>query len=292
MQVLEFGSAAEKISLALEVSSEQFNIGTGLRVDAIMSQKCEEKFMEYLKSLHQVYSTRYKTVYDAFEQRNVRRELKKQQLRDHRLKSERLGSELTYLTELSQNKSRIAREKLQVSLANASRGVPSSGILENTARQIDDLEHIAPTNGSTKMPSDGTITGTKRQLDGLKKELELLKLEVSEFGDENDCESFTTPDSLFQRSSKHEAKLLSALDKPKNSRHELRDLYRGITNGNMSDKSKETIHSRDMSIDLREKTFKTASDDNQSRFGGCYLGDIPAALTIQGGVGRTDHVTS
>ena len=278
MQVLEFGSAAEKISLALEVSSEQLNIGTGLRVDAIMNQKCEEKFMEYLKSLHLVYSTRSKKVYDAFEQRNVRRELRRQQLRDHRLKSERPGSELTYLGELSHNKSRIAREKLQVSLANASRGVPSNGVLESTTRQIDELEHIALTSGSTKMPSEGAITGTKRQLDALKKELELLKLELSESGDENDCKSFTTPDSLVQGSSRYESKLLSALDKQKNSRHKLRDLYRGhgIKNENMSEKSKKTIHNGDMSIAL--KTFETPSDDNQPRFGGCYLGNIPSSF--------------
>ena len=260
MQVLEFGSAAEKISLALKVSSEQLNIGTGLRVDAIMNQKCEEKFMVYLKSLHQVYSAKSKKVYDSFEHRNVRRELKRLQLKEHRLKSERLGSELTYLGELSQNKSRIAREKLQVSLTNASRGVPSDGILESRARQIDELEHITLTNGTTKMPSDGTITGTKRQLDELKKELELLKLECSVSRDENDCQSFTTSDS-----SRNESKLVSALDRPTNPRQELRDLYRGSTSGNMDVASKE-------------KTFETVFGDNQPRFGGCYLGNIPSSF--------------
>lgn len=273
LQVLEFGSAAEKISLALKVSSEQLNIGTGLRVDAIMNQKCEEKFMEYLEALHQVYSSKSKKVYDSFEQRKVRRELKRQQLKERRLKSERMGSELTYLGELSQNKSRIAREKLQVSLGNASRRVPSKGILENTGRQIGESEHIALTNDSTKMPSDGTITGTKRQLDELKKELELLKLECSESRDENDCKSFATPDSY-----KHDSKLLSALAKPKNPRHELRELCRGSTNGNMNEKSKTTIHNGDVSVALREKPFETASDDNQPRFGGCYLGNIPSSF--------------
>lgn len=270
MQVLEFGSAAEKISLALQVSAEQLNIGTGLRADAIMNHKSEEKFMAYLKSLHRVYSSKSKKVYDAFEQRYVRRELKRQQLKEHRLKSERFGSELTYLGELSQDKSRIAREKLQVSLANASRSEPSNGSLEGTALQIDELEHRAAPNGSTKMPIDGTITGTKRQLDELKKELELLKLECSE---SKDCKNFTMPDS-----SKHESKLLSALDMPKNSRHELRDVYRGITDANMSEKSKKTVHNGDMSLALNEDTFETASDDQQPRFGGCYLGDIPSSF--------------
>ena len=240
-----------------------------------MNQRCGEKFMDFLKSLRQVYSTKSKKVRDAFEQRNVRRELKKQQLREHRLKSEGLGSELTYLGELSQNKSRIAREKLQFSLANASRGVPSNGTLENTTRQIDELEHIALTNGLTKMPSDGTVTGTKKQLDELKKELELLKLECSESRNENDCKSFTTPDLLFQGSSKHKSKLLSALNKPTNPRQELRNLYRGSTNANMSEKSKKTIHSGDVPVALREKIFETACDDNKPLFGGCYLGNSP-----------------
>lgn len=278
MQVLEFGSAAEKISLALKVSSEQLNIGTGLRAEAIMNQRCEEKFMEYLKSLRQVYSTKSEKVHDAFEQRNVRRELKRQQLRERRLKSEGLGSELTYLGELSQKKSHISREKLEISLANASRGVPSNGSLENTPRQIGELEHIALTDGSTKVSSDGTVTGTKRQLDELKKELELLKLECSESRNENDGKSFTTPDVLFQGSSKHESKLLSVLNKPTNPRQELRDLYRGSTNANMSEKSRKTIHNGDVPVVLREKTFGTASDDNKPLFGGCYLGNIPSSF--------------
>ena len=273
MQVLEFGSAAEKISLALQVSAEHLNIGTGLRADAIMNQKSEENFIEYLKLLHQVYCSKSKKVYDAFEQRNVRRELKRQQLKEHRLKSERFGSELTYLGELSQDKSRIAREKLQISLANASRGVPSDGILESPARQIDELEHIASTNGLTKMPSDGTITGTKRQLDELKKELELLKLECNESTDSTDRKNFTMPDS-----SKHESRLLSELDMPKNPRHELRDVCRGSIIANVSEKSKKTIHNGDMSVALNDKTFETASDDKQPRFGGCYLGNIPSSF--------------
>ena len=270
MQVLEFGSVAEKISLALQVSAEQLNIGTGLRADDIMNQKSEDKFLEYLKSLQQVYSSRSKKVYGAFEQRNVRRELKRQQLKERRLKSERFGSELTYLGELSQDNSRIAREKLQISLANASRGMPSNGILESTALEIDELEHIAPPSGSTKMPSDGTLTGTKRQLDELKKELELLKLECNE---SNDCRNITTPDS-----SKHESTLLSTLDMRTNPRHQLRDVYRGSTNANMSEKSKKTVHNGDMSLSLTEKTFEIASDDYQPRFGGCYLGNIPSSF--------------
>lgn len=285
LQVLEFGSAAEKIGLALKVSSEQLNIGTGLRADTIMNQKCEDKFMDYLKSLHQVYSSKSKKVYDAFEQRNVRRELERQQLKEHRLKSEGLGSELTYLGELSQNKSRIAREKLQVSLSNASRGLPSNGILENTTWKIDELGNTGLSNGSTKMISGGTVTGTKRQLDELKKELALLKLECNESLDENDFKRFTTPDSVFQGSSPHEWKLFSTLDKPKNPRQELRELYRGSTNANMNEESKKTTHS-DMTLALREKTFETTSDDNQSRFGGCYLGNIPSNFDDSSGRGQ------
>lgn len=286
LQVLEFGSAAEKIGLALKVSSEQLNIGTGLRADTIMNQKCEEKFMDYLKSLHQVYSSKSKKVYDAFEQRNVRRELERQQLKEHRLKSEGLGSELTYLGELSQNKSRIAREKLQVSLSNASRGLPGNGILENTTWKIDELGNTGLSNGSTKMISGGTVTGTKRQLDELKKELALLKLECSESLDENDFKRFTTPDSVFQGSSPHEWKLFSTLDKPKNPRQELRELYRGSTNANMNEESKKTTHNSDMTLALREKTFETTSDDNQSRFGGCYLGNIPSNFDDSSGRGQ------
>ncbi|KAJ7356134.1 hypothetical protein OS493_026517 [Desmophyllum pertusum] len=158
--VLEFGSAVEKISLALKVSSEQLSIGTSLQADAIANQRCREKFVDYLKSLYMVHSNKFKKVHDAFEQRNLRRELKRQQLKEQRLQSERRGSELTYLGDLSQDKSRIARERLKISLASASKGVPSDenlGNVNNTRRQIDELEQI----------SNGTVKDTGRQIDEL-----------------------------------------------------------------------------------------------------------------------------
>ncbi|KAJ7375962.1 hypothetical protein OS493_037769 [Desmophyllum pertusum] len=149
--VLEFGSAVEKISLALKVSSEQLSIGTSLEADAIVNQRCREKFVDYLKSLYMVYSNKFKKVHDAFKQRNLTREFKRQQLKEQRLQSERRGSELPCLGDLLHDNSRNAREWLQISLANASKGVPSDenlGNVNNTRRQIDELEQIS--NGTVK----------------------------------------------------------------------------------------------------------------------------------------------
>ena len=278
MQVLEYGSAAEKINLAFKVSSEQLSIGTGLQADAVINQRCREKFMEYLKSLYQVYSNKSRKLHDAFEQRNLRRELKRQQLREQRLQSERHGSDLTYLGELSQNKSRIEREKLQVSLANASKDMPNSETLNGTRRQINELEDVSLTNGSEKLPGNGALSSTKRQLDELKKELELLKLACSDSRDENGGKSCTRPDSLFQGNSKRELKVPRARETPTNARIELRDLYRGGTNANISEKSRKIIDKSDSHVAKREKVPETNSEDGKPLFGGCYLGEIPSSF--------------
>lgn len=294
LQVLEYGSAAGKISLALKVSSEQWSIGTGLQADAIINQRCREKFVEYLKSLYQVYSNKSGKVNDAFEQRSLRRELKRQQLREQRLKSEPCGSDLTYLGELSQNKSRIAQEKLQVTLANASKGMPDSETLNGIRQQIDELEHVSLTNGSKKMPGNGTLNSTKRQLDELKKELELLKLELSDSCGENDGKSSTRPDSLSQSNSKLELKVPSARQKPTNARLELRDLYRGRTNANMSEKSRKMIDHSDSPLAKKEKVSKTETEDSKPLFGGCYLGEIPSSFdnSSRRGLDRSENELS
>lgn len=277
MQVLEFGSPAEKISLALKVSSEQLSLGTGLQADAIINQRCGEKFVEYLKSLYQLYSSKSKKVHDAFEQRNLRRELKRQLLREQRVNSERRGSDLTYLGELSENKSRIAREKLQVSLASAPKVVPNGEALNGTRLQVDELEQVSLTNGSEKTltPHSGTLNSTKRQLDDLKKELELLKLACSDPRDENNVGNFSRPDSLFQDNFKHKLNIPGASEKPTNARLELRGLYRGSTNAKVSDKNWKIVDNSESPVARKEKVSETESVDGKSLFSGCYLGEIP-----------------
>ncbi|XP_078354099.1 uncharacterized protein LOC144638732 isoform X1 [Oculina patagonica] len=289
--VLEYGSAAEKIGLVLKVSSEQLSIGTCLQADAIINQRCQEKFVEYLKSLYQVYSNKSGKVNDAFGQRSLRRELKRQQLREQRLKTEPRGSDLTYLGELSQNKPRITQEKLQVPLADASKDMSDSETLNGTRRQIDELEHLSLTNGYKKMPSNGTLNSTKRQLDELKQELELLKLELSDSRYDNGGKSFTTPDSLSQgysTSSTHKLKAPSTREKPTNARLELRDLYRGSTNANMSEKSRKIIENRHSPVAKNETVSEAESKDGQPLFGGCYLGEIPSSYDNSGRRGM-DH---
>lgn len=277
MQVLEFGSPAEKISLALKVSSEELSIGTGLQADAIINQRCRQKFVEYLKSLYQVYSSKSKKVHDAYEQRNLRRELKRQLLREQRVNSERRGSDLTYLAELSENKSCIAREKLQVSLASASKVVPNGEGLNGTRLQVDELELVSLTNGSEKTltPRGGTLNSTKQQLDELQKELELLKLACSDSHDENNVEKFPRPDLLFQSNSKPNFKVPSARGKPTNARQELRNLYRGSTNANVSDKNWKIVDNSESPVARKEKVSEPESVDNKLLFSGCYLGEIP-----------------
>lgn len=90
-------------------------------------------------------------------------------------------------------------------------------------------------------------------MDELKKELELLKFECSEF---NDCKNFIMLDSF-----KYELKLLSVLDMLKNFRYEFRDVYCGIINVNMSEKSKKIVYNGDMFLVLNENIFEIVFDD-------------------------------
>lgn len=73
---------------------------------------------------------------------------------------------------------------------------------------------------------------------------------------------------------KYELKLLSVLDMLKNFRYEFRDVYCGIINVNMSEKSKKIVYNGDMFLVLNENIFEIVFDDKQFCFGGCYFGDI------------------
>ena len=270
------------------MSSEQLRVGTGLQAERIMSQKCRENFMEYLKSLYRVYVNKSKKVYDSFEQRNLRRELKRQLIREQRLQSERYGSELTYLGDLSQDKSRIAREKLHISLANAPKGAVLNNESFKSTRRLESHENdeLKPvTNGLQNVSRNGVLNNTKRQLDELKKELELLKLELSEDGDEKRCDkSYSGRHSLSQGNSTRGLKESSAQRRQTNPRLELRDVYRDRTSVYMSSSTQRTFHNGDAPTEKTEKAFAADTDfdadsgESKALFGKCYLGKIPSSF--------------
>ena len=271
----------------MKVSSEQLGVGTGLQAESIMSQKCRENFIEYLKSLYRVYVNKSKKVYDSFEQRSLRRELKRQLIREQRLQSEKYGSELTYLGDLSQDKSRIAWEKLHISLANAPKGVSNNENFKSTRRlgshENDGLKPV--TNGLQNVSRNGILNNTKKQLDELKKELELLKLELSEDGDEKRCDkTYSGRHSLSQGNSRRGLKESSAQRRQTNPRLELRDAYRDITSASMSGSTQRTFHYGDAPTEKTEKAFAADTDfdadsgESRPLFGKCYLGKIPSSF--------------
>lgn len=295
LQVLEFGSPSEKLCLALKVSAEQLLVEPRLKAESIMDLRHREHFMEYLKSLYRVYLNKSKKAFDAFEQRNTRRELKRQLIREQKLCSERYGSDLTYLGELSQDKSRIAREKLQISLANASRGVSSNESLVSQRRlkghENGDLSPLA--NRSQNLPRSGVLNNTKRKLDDLKKELELLKVELREDTDEKYSDK-----SYLRSNYPSRDYFTSGLREPisrrkqANTRLELRHVFRGQGGTSMDEKTQKNGHNSDVAVESGTKKVCDAdSGGSKPLFTACYLGDIPRSFDdscSRAGLGHTN----
>ena len=298
LQVLEYGSTSEKLSLALKVSAEQLLVGLSLKAESIIDQRCREHFMEYLKSLYRVYKNKSNKAFDAFEQRNSRREHKRQLIREQKLRAERCGSDLTYLGELSQDKSRIAREKLQVSLANASKGVSSSeGVI--SPRGLKSLENddlSAVTYGSHTLSKNGVLNNTKRKLDDLKKELELLKVELREDNNEKRCDrSYLRSDSPsrdYFTSGRGEP---ISRSKQANTRLELRHVFRGQGGTSMGEKTQKNGHDSDVAVERTTKICDADSSDDKPLFTACYLGNFPRSFddsSSRRGLGHASDGTS
>ena len=91
---MQFGSPFEKVSLVLQVSSEKLGIVSNVRTEDITQLRNREQFHDYLESLYLLHSNGTKGVLNTSDQTNLKREIKRLQLREQRLK-ERQGSELT-----------------------------------------------------------------------------------------------------------------------------------------------------------------------------------------------------
>ena len=273
--MIEFGSSAEKVSLALNLSSEHLGIVTPLQADDIIIQRNRQEFVEYLKSLYLVYSNKTKGVHtsDALEKRTLKREIKKLQLREQRLR-DRHGSQLTYLGESSHDKSRIAQEKLQVSLAELSRVVSDIETLDNKRQELGVFSNV-------KVQSE-TSGNTNGRLDEFEKELRLLELKSSA---ENPGYKRQWPDkSMHIAHQDNFSSRLGASDflrKQTNPRQELRDVYCNTRpiDATSRRKSPEPVGRSDLVPTLIYGTFHSDRDDGKLPFGGCYLSEPPSRFS-------------
>ena len=279
MQVLEFGSSAEKVSLALKVSSENLGIVTGLRTDDIINQRSREKFIEYLKSLHLVHSSKVKEggPRDALEQSTFRRDIKRRQLREQRLKDQH-GSQLTYLGESSQDKSRIAQERLHLSQARPSMVMSDTDSLDNTRHELGEFTPVSP---MTKvMLQNETLSNTQRQLNELEKELRLLQLErgVENHGYKRHSQFSAQDNSLLG------LRASNGLRKPTNLRQELRQVHRNgsLISGILGQReTQEPVRSSDLFETSAYGNFHgdhVDGNDGKLPFGGCYLSEPPGGF--------------
>ena len=275
MQVLEFGSSAEKLSLALKVSSENLGIVTGLRTDDIINQRSQEKFIEYLKSLHLVHSSKVKEggPLDALEQSTFRRDIKRRQLREQRLKDQH-GSQLTYLGESSQNKSRIAKERFQLSLARPSMVMSDADSLENTRHELGEFTPVSPV--TKVMVQNETLSNTQRQLNGLEKELRLLQLErgVENHGCKRLSQFSAQDNSLLG------LRVSNGVRKPTNLRQELRQVHRNgsLISGILGPReTQEPVRSSDLVETSAYGNFH-GDHDGKLPFVGCYLSEPPGGF--------------
>ena len=282
-QVLEFGSPSEKVNLALKVSSEHLSIVTSLQEEDITQLRSREKFLEYLKSLYLLHTRKTKSTHDSLEQSNFRRDIKRLQLREQRLK-QRHGSQLTYLGELSPNKSSFARERLELSLANPTEYM-SNGRQSNNTRQRDELEQVpsGPRGSPSKFAAyTGNFNDKKQELNELEEELRLLMVECND-GSYGDKRSWTDKPGHAQLSFQGDSlpiyRAPNMQGRRTNPRQELRNVYRG----NLGKKTQDTVGYVDTAAFSRYNPFESDCDDDKLSFGGCYLGD-PA-----GNLGKKSH---
>ena len=270
---MQFGSPFEKVSLVLQVSSEKLGIVSNVRTEDITQLRNREQFHDYLESLYLLHSNRTKGVLNTSDQTNLKREIKRLQLREQRLK-ERQGSELTYLGELSQNKSSFATEKREWS-----QEIPTVDI--NRTKQLDELGVVSPTGSTpTTMWHNQSLTvNTKRELDELEEELRLLKLECSDnsydtkryWTEQPGQFSFNATFSLGLPTSN-----LPRQPRQTNVRQELKNLHRGNQVVAQLDKrAQETIGDTHSNVDTSSMRDVLNSDRENGKlpFGGCYLSE-------------------
>ena len=207
------------------------------------------------------------------DQTNLKREIKRLQLREQRLK-ERQGSELTYLGELSQNKSSFATEKREWS-----QEIPTVDI--NRTKQLDELGVVSPTGSTpTTMWHNHSLTvNTKRELDELEEELRLLKLECSDnsydtkryWTEQPGQFSFNATFTLGLPTSNLPRQLRQT-----NVRQELKNLHRGNQVVAQLDKrGQKTIGDTHSNVDTSSMRDVLNSDRENGKlpFGGCYLSE-------------------
>ena len=275
--MLEFGSPAEKVSLALKVSSEDLGIVTGSRTDDIISQRNRDKFIEYLKSLYLVHASKVKEgdSRDAIGQNTFRREIKKRQQREQRLKDQH-GSQLTYLGESSQNKSVIARERFHLSLARPSMVMSDTESLDNTKHELGEFTQVSPV--TKVMAQNESLSNTQRQLNELEKQLRLLQVErdVENHGYKRHSQ-LPAQDNSFPS-----LRASNVLRKP--TRQELRHVHRngGLMSGKLGPReTQKPVGSSELDATSAYGTFHGDhgdEDDGKLPFGGCYLSQPPGGF--------------
>jgi len=276
---LQFGSPFEKVSLVLQVSSEKLGIVSNVRTEDITQLRNRGQFHDYLESLYLLHSNRTQGVLNTSDQTNLKREIKRLQLKEQRLKA-RQGSELTYLGELSQIESSFATEKRERSQEIPTVDILSSGRV-NRARQLDELDVVSPTesNPSTMWHNQSLTVNTKRELDELEEELRLLKLECSDnsydtkrYWTEHPGQfSFNATFSLGLPTSNLPRQLRQT-----NVRQELKNLHRGSQVVAQLDKrGQKTIGDTHSNVDTSSMrdVLNTDRENRKLPFGGCYLSE-------------------
>lgn len=255
------------------MSSEKLGIVSNVRTEDITQLRNREQFHDYLESLYLLHSNRTKGVLNTSDQNNLKREIKRLQLREQRLK-ERQGSELTYLGELSQNKSSFATEKRE-----RSQEIPTVDI--NRTKQLGELDVVSPTgsNPRTMWHNQSLAVNTKRELDELEEELRLLKLECSDnsydtkryWTEQPGQFSFNATFSLGLPTSNLPRQLRQT-----NVRQELKNLHRGNQVVAQLDKrGQKTIGDTHSNVDTSSMRDVLNSDRENGKlpFGGCYLSE-------------------
>ena len=269
---MQFGSPFEKVSLVLQVSSEKLGIVSNVRTEDITQLRNREQFHDYLESLYLLHFNGTKGVLNTSDQTNLKREIKRLQLREQRLK-ERQGSELTYLGELSQIKSSFATEKRE-----RSQEIPTVDI---NRTKLDELDVVSPTgsNPTTMWHNQSLTVNTKRELDELEEELRLLKLECSDnsydtkryWTEQPGQFSFNATFSLGLPTSNLPRQLRQT-----NVRQELKNLHRGNQVVAQLDKrAQKTIGDTHSNVDTSSMRDVLSSDRENGKlpFGGCYLSE-------------------
>ena len=269
---MQFGSPFEKVSLVLQVSSEKLGIVSNVRTEDITQLRNTEQFHNYLESLYLLHSKRTKGVLNTSDQTNLKREIKRLQLREQRLK-ERQGSELTYLGELSQIKSSFATEKRE-----RSQEIPTVDV---NRTNLDELDVVSPTgsNRSTMCHNQSLTANTKREIDELEEELRLLKLECRDnsydtkryWTEQPGQFSFNATFSLGLPTSNLPRQLRQT-----NVRQELKNLHRGNQVVAQLDKrAQKTIGDTHSNVDTSSMRDVLNSDRENGKlpFGGCYLSE-------------------